>query len=414
VGADRIEHFLAQMSQEGVRDSEGAFTVSGERALKKLAFSQLPRPSAWVLKVIQAGVAGGADSISVRQLGRSLQFKLQGADFGSLEQVLEAWTSLSSGATEAQNNLAVGLRAVCFALQRPCILVYQDHDYGYRAVMWDGAHVSRVLSATELVKKGVPLSWVGSGGWAICVFNSRSKRIRAEEFDELSRYGVTSPVPLYVDGREMNHFGIKDVSRTRRSVMFSAQTIKEGDLPTRNGIRLPANLGQGQSVRLAWVLYSDEEPQASRLSWVRGGVVVQEQTLALSHHGLFFRIFVSAEGLPTDLTTLIPRFPEPHSQEKWSRLAILQLKDDLREDRDLARQICVELSKETERNWSTVGLAILGGLLATPFTKGASMFMTTAFIASDYKSTQQKASREGQRKLAGLLAAVDAFVRREF
>jgi hypothetical protein len=410
MSTDRMEHFLARMSQDGVRDSSGIFTMSGEEALRKLAFNQLPRKSAWVLKIVQGAVAARASQVRVWQLGRSIQFQIAGADFGTFEQTIESWTSVTSKGTEAQNNLAVGLRAVCFASKRPCILVNHTTDHGYRAVIWDGSRLSRILSATELVKKKVPLSWVGNDGWAVCVFSVRGRRVRAEEFDELSRFAVTCPVPLEVDGREMNHFGIKDVSRDRRSVVFSAQTVKEGDLPARNGIRLPPNLGAGQMVQLAWVLYSDKEPQPSRLSWVRGGVVVEEQELSLGLESLFFRVFVPAEGLPTDLTTLIPRFPDPQSKEEWVRLALLAVKDDLSKDGRLAKQIAAELSEGGgQSNWAIAGAVMIAGILGAFFTKGISLIVSTGIACHEIGQGDGR-GREAVAKVQALADAVKFFV----
>ena len=409
---DELDLFLNQLSKDGVRDSEGFFTVAGDRALKKLAVHQLPREAAWVLKVMQAAVQARASYIHVLQSRRSIQFQLHRAHFGSFRQMVEAWTQASGLATPAQGDLAVALRTVCFAAQRPAVLAHHDPENGVSAVIWDGESLSSIQSASDLARGNIPISWVPAGCWAVRVYAPSGQRLRADEFEELNRYAITCPVPLEVDGRNLNHFGLNDVSRERASVMFSAQTVKKDDLPGRQGIRLPPNLGDGRRVTVAWVLYRDMKEQPSRISWVRGGVVVEEEEFHLHCDGLYFRVFVPAEGLETDLTTLVPRFPRPESRREWTRLALSQVRDDLKLDQNLAQRIEEELASTVERNWGTAGIALLGGLLGIPFTKGGSVFLATAYLIQQDKVESRKAAHAGAAKLGQLVAALEAEIDR--
>ncbi|MCA9775064.1 MAG: hypothetical protein KC800_00040 [Candidatus Eremiobacteraeota bacterium] len=406
---DGLDLFLDQLGKEGVRDSEGFFTVSGDRALQKLAVHQLPRESAWVLKVVQAAVQSRAGRIRVHQSGRSLQFQLHRAYLGTLQQVVDAWTLPSAMATPAQSDLVVALRTVCFAAKRAVILAHHDPEQGVLAIIWDGERLSAIQSATDLAKAKLPFTWVPPGCWAVRVYNKKGKVVRADEFDELTRFAVTCPVPLEMDGRELNHFGLKDVSRERSSIMFSAQTVKAGDLPERRGIRLPHNLGgESSTMRVAWVLYRDAKEQPSRISWVRGGVVVEEEPFHLRCGGLFFRVFVPAEGLETDLTTLTPRFPRPDCRGEWIRLALSQVRDDLLPDEPLAKRIEQELAEGAERSWGMAGIALLGGLLGIPLTKGASVVMTTAYLVNQDRLESARAARESVALREKLVRALES------
>ena len=409
---DELDLFLTQLSRDGVRDSEGFFTVAGDRALKKLAVHQLPREAAWVLKVVQAAVHARASYIRVLQSRRSIQFQLHRAHFGGFRQMVDAWTQTSGLSTPAQGDLAVALRTVCFAAQRPAVLAYHDPEDGVAAVMWDGENLSSIQSASDLARNKVPLSWVPAGCWAVRVYAPRGQSLRADEFDELTRYAITCPVPLEVDGRNLNHFGLSDVSRERASVMFSAQTVKKGDLPKRQGMRLPPNLGDGRPVKVAWVLYQDQKDRPSRISWVRGGVVVEEEEFHLNCDGLYFRVFVPAEGLETDLTTLAPRVPGPESRREWTRLALSQVRDDLKLDQNLAQRVEEELASSVERNWGTAGFALLGGLLGIPFTKGGSVFLATAYLIQQDKLESLKAAHAGAAKLGHLVAVLETEISR--
>lgn len=244
----------------------------GSQALRKLAAFQLPRDAAWVLKVIQSAVLADASRIDVRQSRRSIQFRLFEARLGSLEELVEAWTQPGEAMKPAQGDLVVALRTVCFSAGRRAVLVRQDPESGVSAAVWDGEQVS-ILSETELKRRSIPTAWFSRDCWTLRVFGSDSKKTRVEETHEFSRYAVSCPIPLEVDGRKINHFGVEDVSQQRSSLIFITHPLRSRDLPKRNGIRLAQNADGDQLARLAWVLYQNRARRPSCLSWIRGGLV---------------------------------------------------------------------------------------------------------------------------------------------
>ena len=64
---DEIDPLLDRMSRSGEFDSRGEFTLNPLRAIQKLAASQLPDRSLWILKIVQAAVAGGCQGLTIRQ-----------------------------------------------------------------------------------------------------------------------------------------------------------------------------------------------------------------------------------------------------------------------------------------------------------------------------------------------------------
>ena len=63
-----IEAFLAREVHEAQFDSSGSFSLDEARSLDKLARHQSERPGLWLVKLVQAATALGAEEISVQQL----------------------------------------------------------------------------------------------------------------------------------------------------------------------------------------------------------------------------------------------------------------------------------------------------------------------------------------------------------
>jgi hypothetical protein len=64
-----IDAFLAAQQAEGRYFDTASFTINSVKALEKLSAHQLPGSGLWLVKLIQAAVAGGAESIAIK-LGR--------------------------------------------------------------------------------------------------------------------------------------------------------------------------------------------------------------------------------------------------------------------------------------------------------------------------------------------------------
>jgi hypothetical protein len=64
--SERLNIILQQLAQEGRVESKGVFTIDAENVRQKLATFQFQRSGQWILKVIQALVAGGAERTEIR------------------------------------------------------------------------------------------------------------------------------------------------------------------------------------------------------------------------------------------------------------------------------------------------------------------------------------------------------------
>lgn len=62
----RLDEFLSESQREGKLDSEGAFDISRQKALQKVASLGLPFPYAWALKLVQSAVEAKARKFEIR------------------------------------------------------------------------------------------------------------------------------------------------------------------------------------------------------------------------------------------------------------------------------------------------------------------------------------------------------------
>ncbi|MCA9794929.1 MAG: hypothetical protein KC910_24140 [Candidatus Eremiobacteraeota bacterium] len=202
--ASSIEQYLVQQAAAGRLEDAGEFTIDPETAWRKLGSFQLPDPEAWVLKLVQAGVAGQAAEMSVHQTRQSSRFVVVGVPDWSFETVLEALFQLKAQSGSALDHLATAIRTLVTQSERRVELVFPSGQ----AVAWNGLVFTdqdpRAPSVRfELVVDHLPLA--GS---------DRSERARytAALSRQLSEHCYYCPVPLRLDGRP--------VSRPRPKVAY--------------------------------------------------------------------------------------------------------------------------------------------------------------------------------------------------
>jgi len=384
---DALDLYLARQSEGGTRDSEGVFTISAERALDKLATHQLPRTSAWILKMVQAGVVASASGMWVTHGTRNCKLRYTEGRFGSLEQIREAWVEPVPISEQVHRHLSVGLRTVAFARRRPVLLVHNCPEQGLRSLFWDGSSLSRIGPAGDHVRDHLT-----PGEFVVYVSGSplgRDEAVKknhgvssdtASEFKELTNNAVCCPVPLWADSRPISHFGVEDVSMIRKSLAFSAQH----SIPGQPSLLLPPPLSKScgfQQAGLAWTLYHSTRPEVSRLCWVKDGVVCEEEHLSLYPANFQVRLFASADDLEADLTELQLRFPGPELRQQRTAAAVLGFCQELSPTSQLLSEISKSHKIESEGNWGMATLLVLGGLLFAPVTSGYSFLISLGVAA---------------------------------
>ncbi len=129
--AKAIDHLIESFREAGDMDSQGVFTLSGRRAVGKLAKSLLIEPSDWILKVTQGACRAQAPHLKISQTKKAthihfdLPFRL---DIKDLEESLVAGTSsLQPGIEE----LSSGLRAVGLGQDRAWVARFRTDQTVY-------------------------------------------------------------------------------------------------------------------------------------------------------------------------------------------------------------------------------------------------------------------------------------------
>ena len=201
-----LDQLLKDASTLGTLDSEGSFTIAGDAALGKLSSFQLPRPSAWILKIIQAAVASRAESLEIRQNKETTDFIFQAPEELSIEELKQALLSPEVHGGPAVEHLAVGLRTVGFGDKRSFTLVSESE--GIRTLLaWDRKQLSESSQRTEAMSHNrlrllvaFPPEDLGKRFAGLAKSTGRA----ATEYLEVARNAELCPIPLRFDGRRID------------------------------------------------------------------------------------------------------------------------------------------------------------------------------------------------------------------
>ena len=87
---EALEDLLQDRAAEGREVEEGVFTLSSEKILAKLAEFQLPFKGAWAIKLVQAAVVAGCQSLAIRSTSDETSFDFTALRMWSLADVESA------------------------------------------------------------------------------------------------------------------------------------------------------------------------------------------------------------------------------------------------------------------------------------------------------------------------------------
>lgn len=197
-----LDRLLARLRSEGEHDSEGAFTLSLEAALRKLAEFRLPR-GAYLLKFVQAAARWGGSRIEVRLGSREASILFETPWVVDRELLEQAATSpLGSSPHPALEHLLVGLMAARETCDEPVCWLWDDAVTAALRMDHQGLRVTYhsplqgVFPAGALIqlRRRQRSLWEGVRGW----FGT------SDEHALLSRGARFAPLPVRLDGRWLN------------------------------------------------------------------------------------------------------------------------------------------------------------------------------------------------------------------
>lgn len=151
-------------------------------------------------------------------------------------------------------------------------------------------------------------------------------------------------------------------------------------------------------VACAWTLYeSTTSPEFSRVCWVKDGVICQERHLDSHVDRLSMRLYLPADEFETDLTGLQLRLPEAGEVQRRIQMAVRAACQGLKFDEKGQMQLETVAAHTRSHSWSKAVLCVVGGVLAAPFTGGASVVLGLGGAAASLASGSS--SRVSGRRL---------------
>jgi hypothetical protein len=377
--------YLGEQAGQGVKESEGEFSISLEAARSKLARFALPRPNAWVLKLVQAAVGWQMTRIEITQYWKETRFFLVPPPELTLPDEKQILAALMSGQVLADSPLAhfcLALRALVEQAGQSFLLIAQSGEEISKP-LYAGAYYSKLGESKRLARahnRGVGLTLyvrheleLKGDMPAGQLFGLQSTGMAI--IQELRNHAYLSPIPLLLAGRpqegllEGPHFRFE---WQRPMALSGVEKLKHSPSqlpvpPSFQKKQLSYLTSSGRAARdytlerrfacvysLSAMNRAEPSNFKTRLSymcWVCSGVVVQSAVLGIETRTLGIQIYGNADGLPTDLTgfqLLQQREFLQRQQEIYLALAdsVLGWMDDLegffRVDRD-------ELSEQDDK-----------------------------------------------------------------
>ncbi len=341
-----VERLMVSSASVGVFDSAGAFTVTQEKAVLKLARAQLPRSAAWISKVVQAAVASGAPKVEIKQTRTQTLLSFSPAKQFFATQVYRLLLQAEVAGRGAAWHLAVGLRALAAQSERPFKVAFRqgrekceilEFRNGSLTCNTDQVQVKSALQIRLTVE--YPSEEKGTGIFGL----APSSALAAREFAELATFAVCAPIPIRFGRYDVAHLGVprkawgadcQEIVLFLEGLVSKVETLEEGALRVpRNVLRqvrpgLKADIrvaGLVESFRLledqdfvgfARVSFTEDQFAPSKLQqpsvglgsvsmchWVQDGVIIHQEPLQVEQGACTLDLFVSAHELPTDLST---------------------------------------------------------------------------------------------------------------
>lgn len=329
-----LEDFLRSQIEEGAKDSSGHFTLSREKALEKLAAYQLQGGQSWVLKVIQAVVAAGASELSIRQTGTDTEFHFPVSQPWLLAEVEDAFYDPEVSSNRSLDHLKRGLWSVSLHNMRPFLLALPGWP---EALVWNGKVLQRgPVAARETALLAISHRTVFEGKGIPLLRNLEAASGNAEVLTALRDRAFTCAIPLKVDSRRMDALQACPKYGISKSSYPVYLAFLRGDLPAlsippatfgkyrppvegdasiakvfHRQTSLPEKVALGalitahvREIKRGKETILEAFSVRSCLYWVRDGVVVDWEHLKMAEGCISCALFVSAEGLATDLTGL--------------------------------------------------------------------------------------------------------------
>lgn len=327
----QLESFLQSQKADGRLEEAGHFTLHKEKALQKIAQYNLPYPDAWALRVAQASVLSGADRLKVELLSTETHFSFTPSDLEEMD--FEA--VFFDPAPPPDHGLEALRSALWFAgvgQKRPFQITLPHQS---RSFIWNGHQltVQEQERRSPKLQLSVSIRSMEEGAGLPILRSIEAARYNNRLDDSLKQCLFPMPIPVVVDGQRVDGFHHSPThgshSKSNPLHYFSFQEpgplispptdcypsvlLQEKKLQGLSNSFLHCDFSQPYSLSCLLTAHGGlyqggkssswrSEPQRSTLSWVRHGVIIQREQIAVPKLCVSVSAHLGADDLPTDLT----------------------------------------------------------------------------------------------------------------
>ena len=307
---NELDSFLKEEQGVGLIDSTGQFTISADKALEKLAHSQLPDPSYWILKVVQFATSYGVETMEVKIGRRVTSIEMPLPTPLSVAQMQHGLDSVEPLPEPALDHLVTGLRALGGIESKIFVLNLKGPDSS-EFLFWDGKRLSTKRQDHESDGASLILE-ISSAGSTVWNLDLAARFRRAGEALALETLAFVAPLQLKVDGRVVTHAHLEQPGHFVQSLLWDHAPFEQGtDLPfylkSDSEMTGPASAFWSLSFNYKLVhsaFRSTPDPReverTSRIYWVKDGVIVKQNAL-IPKLPFTVNLFVDCRDCPADL-----------------------------------------------------------------------------------------------------------------
>ena len=280
-----IENVIERARQPGGFSEHRQFTVARERAIRKMREFALADPHFYILELIQAAVANGADHVNIDCRTRELQFSYIGGGYAQ-EELAQLFDFLFSSKEDLEHSdirqLAVGINALMNLKPNKVIIESGEGTLSSteRIVIREDENTVEVGTPEEALR-GTFIRAEGLQRGAISDKSNLSAReYGPPECAAIEERCLAAPVPIIVNNEPV--FGYKAV---RTPVIFGYDdvvTFDEGDL--YGSIGIPEHRHKRSFKVLTWGCWIESTEAAKMNETPVGGVICYDRLNKTADH----------------------------------------------------------------------------------------------------------------------------------